>query len=83
MYELSTLYPEISGIPADYGWEAPYARSADGLPYFGAHRNYPFHLFAFGDSSRSATGAYLASRIFLREHAGDPDPADAVFGFHR
>jgi glycine/D-amino acid oxidase-like deaminating enzyme len=83
MYELSTLFPEISGIPADYGWDAPYARSADKLPYFGAHRNYPFHLFAFGDSSHSATGAYLASRIFLREHAGDPDPTYAVFGFHR
>jgi len=83
MYELSTMFPDMSGIQADYGWEAPYARTADGLPYFGAHRNFPFHLFAFGDSSHSATGAYLASRIFLRGHLGEPDPADAVFGFHR
>ena len=56
---------------------------AEGIPYIGAHRNYPHHLFAFGDSSRSLTGAYLASRVLLRQHSGDLDPADAVFGFHR
>ena len=83
MYELSTLYPDISGLQAGYGWAAEYARTTEGIPYIGAHRNYPHHLFAFGDSSRSLTGAYLASRILLRQHSGELDPADAVFGFHR
>lgn len=83
MYELSTLYPDVSGIRAEYGWDAQYARTADGLPYIGAHRNFPHHLFAFGDSSHSLTGAFLASRIVLRQHLGKPDPADEVFGFHR
>ena len=41
MYELSTLYPDISGILPAYGWDAPYARTADGLPYIGPHRNFP------------------------------------------
>src|SRR5207253_2231010 len=57
MYELSTVYPDISGVPPEYGWDAAYARTADGLPYIGPHRNYPHHLFAFGDSSHSATGS--------------------------
>ena len=83
MYELSTLYPEISGIRPDYGWAADYARTAEGLPYLGPHRNYPHHLFAFGDSSRSVTGAYLTSRILLRHHSGELDRGDDVFGFHR
>ena len=83
MYELSTLYPEISGIRPDYGWAADYARTAEGLPYLGPHRNYPFHLFAFGDSSRSVTGSYLASRVLLRQHSGELDRGDDVFGFHR
>jgi glycine/D-amino acid oxidase-like deaminating enzyme len=83
MYELSTLYPDISGIMPDYGWSAPYTRTVDGLPYIGVHRNYPHHLFAFGDSSHSVTGSYLASRIFLRHHVGEPDAVDEVFGFHR
>ena len=83
MYELSTLYPEISGIRPDYGWAADYARTAEGLPYLGPHRNYPHHLFAFGDSSRSVTGAYVASRVLLRHHSGELDRGDEVFGFHR
>lgn len=83
MYELSTLYPPISGIQPRYGWAADYARTAEGLPYIGAHRNYPHHLFAFGDSSRSVTGSYLASRVLLRQHFGEMDPADEAFGFNR
>ncbi len=83
MYELSTLYPEISGLLPAYGWRADYARTADGLPYIGAHRNFPFHLFAFGDSSRSVTGAYLASRVLVRQCSEEMDPADETFGFHR
>ena len=83
MYELSTIYPEISGLQPEYGWEAPYARTAEGLPYIGAHRNYPYHLFAFGDSSHSVTGAYLASRIFLRDYLDEADSADDAFAFTR
>jgi glycine/D-amino acid oxidase-like deaminating enzyme len=83
MYELSTLYPDISGILPDYGWDASYARTSDGLPYIGPHRNFPHHLFAFGDSSRTITGAYLASRIFLRHHLDELDAADRHFGFTR
>jgi glycine/D-amino acid oxidase-like deaminating enzyme len=83
MYELSTLYPDISGIQPEYGWASDYARTAEGLPYIGAHRNFPHHLFAFGDSSHSVTGAYLASRILLRQHFEEMDRADDAFGFHR
>jgi len=81
MYELSTIYPDISGIPPQYGWDAPFVKTSDGLPYIGPHRNYPHHLFAFGGSSLSVTDAYLASRILLRHHLGETDAADQVFGF--
>jgi glycine/D-amino acid oxidase-like deaminating enzyme len=83
MYELSTIYPDISGLLPEYGWDAPYALTAEGLPYIGPHRNFPFHLFAFGDASHSLTGAYLASRIFLRHHLGETDAADLAFAFTR
>src|SRR2546422_1973430 len=83
MYELSTLYPDISGIQPEYGWSADYARTAEGLPYIGPHRNFPHHLFAFGGSSHSVTCAYLASRILLRHHFDAMERADAAFGFHR
>jgi glycine/D-amino acid oxidase-like deaminating enzyme len=83
MYELSTIYPDISGLRPDYGWEAPYARTAEGLPYIGPHRNFPHHRFAFGDESHSVTGAYLASRIFLRDFLDEADSADEAFAFTR
>lgn len=83
MYELSTLYPDVSGIQPAFGWAVDYARTEDGLPFIGSHRNYPFHLFAFADSSHSVTGSYLASRMMLRQYSGEMDPADAAFGFHR
>jgi glycine/D-amino acid oxidase-like deaminating enzyme len=81
MYELSTIYPEMSGVQPAYGWEASYARTGEGIPLIGPHRNFPHHLFAFGDASHSLTGAYLASRILLRHYLGEVDPADEVFGF--
>lgn len=83
MYELSTIYPDISGILPAYGWDADYVRSSDGLPYIGPHRNYPRHLFAFGDSSHSVTGAYLASRILVRYHLDEAEAADEPFAFTR
>ena len=83
MYELSTLYPDISGVQPAFGWAADYARTANGLPCVGPHRNYPHHLFAFGDASQGVTGAYLASKVLLRYHFGEMDPADSIFAFHR
>ena len=83
MYELSVLYPEISGIQPAYGWGVGYARTAEGLPYIGPHRNFPHQLFAFGDSSHSLTGAYLASRILLRHYLGEVESSDRAFEFTR
>jgi glycine/D-amino acid oxidase-like deaminating enzyme len=83
MYELSVLYPDISGIQPAYGWSVDYARTAEGLPYIGPHRNFPHHLFAFGDSSHSVTGAYLASRILLRYFLDEAESGDKAFEFNR
>jgi len=83
MYELSTMYPDISGIQPAYGWDAPYVRSADGLPHIGPHRNFPHHLFAFGGDSQSVTSSYLASRILLRHVLDETEAADEPFGFAR
>jgi glycine/D-amino acid oxidase-like deaminating enzyme len=83
MYELSVLYPDISGIQAEYGWSIDYAKTAEGLPYIGPHRNFPHHLFAFGDSSHSVTGSYLASRVLLRYFLDELDPSDKAFEFNR
>ena len=82
MYQLLTMYPAISGLQPEYGWQASYGKASDGLMYIGAHRNYPHHLFALGGSG-SVTGAFVASRILLRALQGSSDKADEVFGWTR
>ena len=82
MYQLLTMYPAISGLRPEYGWEASYGEASDGLMYIGAHRNYPHHLFALGGSG-SVTGAFVASRILLQTLRGGSDNADEVFGWTR
>jgi glycine/D-amino acid oxidase-like deaminating enzyme len=83
MYELSLLYPAISGLQAVHGWSATYGLTADGLPCIGPHRNFPHHLFALGMGRDGLAGAFLASRILLREHLGEPNRSDEVYGFGR
>jgi glycine/D-amino acid oxidase-like deaminating enzyme len=83
MYELTRLYPAISGLQPAFGWDAAYARTADGVPFIGPHRNYPRHLFAFGGSPVSVAQAFLAARVLLRAYTGTPDAGDGVFAFTR
>jgi glycine/D-amino acid oxidase-like deaminating enzyme len=82
MYELSRLYPDISGVMPAYGWSVPLAHSADGGLYVGPHRNFPHQLFAFGTSHDPAR-AFLASRILLRHVRRETVSDDEHFGFAR
>ena len=83
MYELSTMYPVISGVMPEYGWDSAYGRTADGLPYLGPHRNYPHHLFALGCGLGGPALAFLASRVLVRHYLGEPAKGDAFFDFSR
>ena len=82
MYELTRLYPAISGTMPQYGWDVPLAHAVDGALYAGSHRNFPFHLFAFGTLHDPAR-AFLASRIILRNILGKPEKDDTHFSFAR
>ena len=83
MYELLMMYPVISGLQPEYGWEMSYGETADRMMYIGPHRNYPRHLFALGGSGDTLAGAFLAARILARAARGDLDKADEVFGWTR
>jgi glycine/D-amino acid oxidase-like deaminating enzyme len=82
MYELSRLYPAVSGVMPTHGWDLPIATTADGAMYAGPHRNYPRHLFAFATRHDPAQ-AFLASRILLRHYLGRTEPADHYMAFTR
>ena len=83
MYELSLTYPAISGTAPEWGWSSRFDETADGLPYIGAHRNFPHHLFALGMGRHGAAASWLAARILLRHIAGEPAKEDDFFGFSR
>jgi glycine/D-amino acid oxidase-like deaminating enzyme len=83
MYELSLLYPVISGLQPVASWAAVDYDTADGLPFLGPHRNYPRHLFAFGSSRHGAGLAWTAARLALRYVTGEPARADQALAFAR
>lgn len=82
MYELTRLYPAISGAKPSHGWDVPLAHPVDDVLYAGAHRNFPHQQFAFGTSHDPAR-AFLASRVILRAVQGKPDKEDVHFSFAR
>jgi glycine/D-amino acid oxidase-like deaminating enzyme len=83
MYELSTIYPAISGLRPQSSWDSQHHETVDGLPYIGFHRNFPRHLFAMGHARHGAGVAWLAARILLRQFTGEPAKGDDLFGFAR
>jgi glycine/D-amino acid oxidase-like deaminating enzyme len=83
MYELSLLYPAVSGIPAESGWSLTFDDTVDGLPYVGPHRNFPRMLFALGLGRHGSGAAWLAARILLRHVTDAPLKGDDLFSFSR
>ena len=83
MYELSVRYPIISGLPARWSWPVPVVSTADGLPWIGAHRNYPFHFFALAFGWHADGLAWLAAKAALRHFSGESTRDDEAFGFLR
>jgi glycine/D-amino acid oxidase-like deaminating enzyme len=83
MYELSVLYPAISGLRAEWAWDSTHYETVDRLPFVGLHRNFPRHLFAMGASRHGAGFAWLAARILLRQYQGEAAKGDDLFGFSR
>ncbi len=82
MYELSLLYPVLSGIPPAHGWSLEFGATPDGGVLVGPHRNYPHQLFAFGTLHDPAR-AWLASRVLTRHLNGEAVADDERLGFAR
>ena len=83
MYELSVMRSSISGVMPEYAWNIEYSRTIDGVPYFGPHRNYPHHLFAFGGGPSGLGLSFAAARILLRSYQDATEKADEPFSFVR
>jgi glycine/D-amino acid oxidase-like deaminating enzyme len=83
MYELSVLRPAISGLMPEYSWTVEWSKTIDGVPYYGPHRNYPHHYFAFGGGASGLGFSFAAARIILRHYQDAPERADEPLSFVR
>ena len=83
MYELSVMRPVISGLMPEYSWDVAESKTVDGVPYYGPHRNYPHHYFAFSGGTGGLGMSFAAARIILRHYQGAPDKGDEPFSFTR
>lgn len=83
MYELSVRYPVISGLRAQWSWDLPVVTAADGLPWIGPHRNYPFHFLALAFGWHGDSLAWTAARAALRHFKGESRKDDDALGFVR
>jgi glycine/D-amino acid oxidase-like deaminating enzyme len=83
MYELSVVRPVISGLMPEYSWDVESSRTIDGVPYYGPHRNYPHHYFAFSGGTGGLGLSFTAARIILRHYQEAPDKGDEPFSFTR
>lgn len=83
MYELSTIYPPVSGARAEWAWTTAFDDTVDGLPYIGLHRNFPRQLFALGHGRHGEAVAWLAARVLLRQYLQEPARGDEHLGFAR
>lgn len=83
MYELSLLYPEVSGVSPEFAWDRIRYESIDRLPFAGVHRNFPRHMFAMSGGPHGAGFSRLAARVLVRSFQGAPAKGDHLFGFSR
>jgi glycine/D-amino acid oxidase-like deaminating enzyme len=83
MYEMSRLYPALSGVRPEYGWSVPVSAPSDGLPVIGPHRRFPRHLFVLGLGHSGIGAAWLAARTLVRHYQGTATTEDEFFGFSR
>jgi glycine/D-amino acid oxidase-like deaminating enzyme len=81
--QLADAYPRLRDIRPEYAWEGLFATTPDGVPYIGAHRRYPKHLFALGYGGNGMTFGFLAARILHRMLHGKSTQADELFAFGR
>jgi glycine/D-amino acid oxidase-like deaminating enzyme len=83
MYELSTIYPPISGARAEWSWATAFDETVDGLPYIGPHRNFPRQLFMLGHGRHGEAVAWLGARVLLRHFTNQAARGDEHLGFAR
>jgi glycine/D-amino acid oxidase-like deaminating enzyme len=81
--DFDKVLPPLAGIGIDRSWEGLFAITPDSLPYIGAHRRYPGHLFALGYGGNGMTFGFLAARMLREQWQGVVSTDHDLFRFGR
>jgi glycine/D-amino acid oxidase-like deaminating enzyme len=81
--EFAAVLPPLAGIGIERAWEGLFAITPDSLPYIGAHRRYPRHLFALGYGGNGMTFGFLAARLLREQWQGVVSTDHDLFRFGR
>lgn len=65
------LYPKLNFIP-DRSWAGTFGETKDGLPYIGAHPDFPHSYFALGFGGNGITFSVTASHLIRDALQGNP-----------
>ena len=60
MYELSLVYPEISGLAAEWSWDVTHYDTVDHLPFAGVHSIFRGTCLRWREASMAPLSAWLA-----------------------
>ncbi|HEX3730451.1 MAG TPA: FAD-dependent oxidoreductase [Opitutaceae bacterium] len=66
-----------------WSWAGTFARTADGLPFIGAHPNRPRTWLALGYGGNGITFSLIAAELIRDQILGRPNPDGGIFGFGR
>lgn len=81
--DFTRLMPALAEIEIERAWEGLFAMTPDSLPYIGAHRRYPGHLFALGYGGNGMTFGFLAARMLREQWQGVVSTDHDLFRFGR
>ncbi|GAB2960247.1 FAD-dependent oxidoreductase [Hymenobacter coalescens] len=81
--QFQELFASATPFTRDFVWAGVYGETADGLPYIGAHQDFPRTQFALGYGGNGTTYSLLAAEIIRDALTGRTHRYAATFGFDR
>ena len=76
------LFPDAT-LDVDFAWAGTFGETADGLPYVGAHDDWPCCQFALGYGGNGITFSVIAAEIVRDAILGRANPHADLFRFER
>lgn len=80
--KLKRLLPEYD-FRADFAWAGTFGETKDGLPYIGAHPNFPNSYFVLGFGGNGITFSVIGADVIAKLLRGKAHPLEKYYRFRR